>query len=29
MSYDMGQVVLDYGASCLGQSFNWGKLSLV
>ena len=29
LSYNMGRVVLDYGASCLGQSFKWGELSLV
>ena len=34
LSYNMGRVVLDYGASCLSSSFNWselswGKLSLV
>ena len=27
LSYNMGQVVLDYGASCHGPNFNWGELS--
>ena len=26
LSYNMGRVVLDYGASRLGPSFNWGEL---
>ena len=29
MSSNMGRMVLKYGVSCLGPSFNWGELSFV